>query len=517
SILLVLVGIFLVNASTHLINGFIATHITQNLCFKLRREISEKIARLPMRYFESQPIGDILSRITNDVDTLSQNMQNCFLQFIFSTGGIVGILIMMFTIDVKLAFIVLALIPISAGILAIIMKSSQKYFKSQQESLGKINGQVEESFAGQSIISLFGYEDTAMESFKETNNKLFSAAWRSQFFSGLMMPLMHFVGNLGYVGMVLFGAIQVAAGNLMVGNIVSFIQYVRNFSQNVQQLSQVGSMFQSLAAAAERVFEFLNEEEEPGDAAGDESAERFTGAVTFENVRFGYLPDTTVIKRFNCAVRPGQTVAIVGPTGAGKTTLVKLLMRFYDVDGGTIYIDGHDLRTMHRKKLRDGFGMVLQETWLFSGTIMENLRYGRLDATDEQVIQAAKAAHAHHYIKTLPEGYNTVLGEDADNLSQGQKQLMTIARAILADRPILILDEATSSVDTRTEERIQKAMRNLMRGRTSFVIAHRLSTIRDADVILVLRDGDIVEQGNHRKLLEQGGFYAQLYNAQFSG
>ncbi|MDR1805224.1 MAG: ABC transporter ATP-binding protein/permease [Clostridium sp.] len=514
--LLQLLLLYGISALCHVIEGLIATQVAQRICFDIRREISEKISRLPMGYFESQPIGDILSRITNDVDTLSQSMQNCFTQFIFSIGSLVGIAVMMLKISWQMALIAFGLVPLSALLLGIIMGFSQKHFKRQQKYLGEINGQVEETFAGQSVVTLFNYEDTAMEKFKETNTTLFASAWKSQFMSGTMMPLMQFVGNLGYVGVVVLGALLTMKG-AKVGDIVSFVQYIRNFTQTIQQLSQVGNQFQSMAAAAERVFEFLNEKEEVPEVnePGTEYA-KLEGAVTFDNVRFGYLPEQTIIKGFNCAVQPGQTVAIVGPTGAGKTTLVKLLMRFYDVDSGSILVDGHDVRELPRHALRNGFGMVLQDTWLFSGTIMENIRYGRLDATDDEVIAAAKAAHAHHFVHTLSDGYNTLLAEDAENLSQGQRQLLTIARSILADRPILILDEATSSVDTRTEAQIQKAMRNLMRGRTSFVIAHRLSTIRDADIILVLRDGDIVEQGSHVELLSRDGFYAKLYNAQFT-
>ncbi|MDR0884422.1 MAG: ABC transporter ATP-binding protein/permease [Oscillospiraceae bacterium] len=513
--LLVLYG---ASGLAHLCEGLIATQISQNISYKFRTQISQKIGRLPMRYFESQPIGDILSRITNDVDTLSQSLQQCFTQFIFSVTSLIGVAVMMFKTSWKMTLIALLLIPISAGLIGLIMSLSQKHFKRQQKYLGEINGQVEETFAGQTVVKLFGYEDTAMETFKKTNEKLFTSAWKSQFLSGLMMPIMQFVGNLGYVGVVVYGAVLAASGELTVGSIVSFINYIRNFTQPIQQLAQVGNQFQSMAAAAERVFEFLEEEEESPDAVVDPTAvpTRFSGTNDFQHVHFGYLPEKTIINDFCCNVQPGQTVAIVGPTGAGKTTIVKLLMRFYDVDSGAILIDNHDIRTLPRHTLREGFGMVLQDTWLFSGTILENIRYGRLDATDEEVIAAAKAAHADHFIKTLSEGYNTHLAEDAGNLSQGQRQLLTIARSILADRPILILDEATSSVDTRTEERIQRAMRNLMRGRTSFVIAHRLSTIRDADLILVLRDGDIVEQGTHTGLLAQEGFYANLYNSQFS-
>ncbi|MDR1409543.1 MAG: ABC transporter ATP-binding protein/permease [Oscillospiraceae bacterium] len=515
-ILGLLLLVYGVSGLMHLTTGLLTTQVTQKLCFNFRREISEKISRLPMRYFEGQPIGDILSRITNDIDTLSQSMQNCFTQFIFSAGSLIGITIMMFITSWRMTLIAFLLIPLSFGLIGLIMSLSQKYFKRQQKYLGEINGQVEETFTGQTVVKLFGYEETALDTFKKTNSSLFVSAWKSQFLSGLMMPLMNFIGNLGYVGVVVYGAFQTMSGALQVGDILAFVQYIRNFTQPIQQLAQVGNQFQSMAAAAERVFEFLNESEEIADAAVLAAPEELHGAVTFNDVHFGYLPEQTVIKNFNCAVQPGQTVAIVGPTGAGKTTLVKLLMRFYDVDSGAVLIDGHDVRELPRHALREGFGMVLQDTWLFSGTIMENIRYGRLTATDDEVIAAAKAAHVHHFIQTLSEGYNTHLSEDAENLSQGQKQLLTIARSILADRPILILDEATSSVDTRTEAQIQKAMRNLMRGRTSFVIAHRLSTIRDADIILVLRDGDIVEQGVHHQLLEQDGFYAQLYNAQFA-
>lgn len=514
-ILLFLLGVYLISAICSFVQGWIMSGITQKICFRFREDISKKINRMPMKYFESRTVGEVLSRITNDVDTLGQGMNQSVTQLITSVTTLIGILIMMLTISPLMTLIAVIILPVSGIMIGVVVKHSQKYFVSQQKYLGKINGQVEEVYSGHNIVKAFNKEEDMLKEFDETNGILFQSAWKSQFLSGMMMPIMNFVGNLGYVAVAVVGGIQVINGHIEVGDIQSFIQYVKNFTQPISQVAQVSNMLQSTAAAAERVFEFLDEEEEDLTVEQPVKLEHMEGKVSFEHVKFGYNPDKIIVNDFNCKVEPGQMVAIVGPTGAGKTTMVKLLMRFYDVNGGSIKVDGHDLRNFNRADLRENFGMVLQDTWLFKGTIMENIRYGRLDATEEEVIAAAKAAHAHHFITTLPGGYNMELNEDASNVSQGQKQLLTIARAILADNPILILDEATSSVDTRTEERIQKAMNNLMKGRTSFVIAHRLSTIKDADIILVMKDGDIIEQGNHEELLEQGGFYAELYNSQF--
>lgn len=514
-ILLFLLGIYLISAVCSFIQGWIMTGITQKICFRFREDISLKINRMPMKYFESRTVGEVLSRITNDVDSLGQGLNQSVTQLITSITMIIGILIMMLTISPLMTLIALVILPVSGILIGVVVKFSQKYFVAQQKYLGEINGQVEEVYSGHNIVKAFNKEGDMLETFDKTNGILFQSAWKSQFLSGMMQPIMSFVGNLGYVAVAVVGGIQAINGNIQVGDIQSFIQYVRSFTQPITQMAQVSNMLQSTAAAAERVFEFLNEEEEDFIVEHPVKLEHMEGSVSFEHVKFGYDPEKVIVNDFNCQVKPGQMVAIVGPTGAGKTTMVKLLMRFYDVLDGTIKVDGHDLREFNRADLRESFGMVLQDTWLFKGTIMENIRYGRLDATDEEVIAAARAAHAHHFISTLPGGYEMELNEDASNVSQGQKQLLTIARAILADNPILILDEATSSVDTRTEERIQKAMNNLMKGRTSFVIAHRLSTIKDADVILVMKDGDIIEQGNHQELLEKNGFYAGLYNSQF--
>ena len=516
SILLTLLCMYIVSAVLSFAQGLVMTSITQRICYNMRLEISEKINRMPMKYFESRTYGEVLSRITNDVDTLGQSLNQSLTQLITAVTMLIGVFIMMLTISVPMTLLALLMIPLSLIIVMQVIKRSQKYFRAQQAYLGHVNGQVEEVFSGQNVVRVFNGEEEVIREFDQMNGQLYRSAWKSQFLSGAMMPLMQFVGNLGYVAVAIFGSYMTIRGSMTVGGIQSFIQYVRSFPQPIQQIGQVTNLLQSTAAAAERVFEFLNEAEEDQTAEHPVSIEGLQGNVTFDHVRFGYNPDKIVIHDFNAQVREGQKVAIVGPTGAGKTTMVKLLMRFYDVNGGSIKIDGHDLRDFNRNELREMFGMVLQDTWLFHGTIMENIRYGRLDATDEEVIQAAKAAHVDHFIRTLPGGYNMELNEEATNVSQGQKQLLTIARAILADPKILILDEATSSVDTRTEERIQKAMDNLMRGRTSFIIAHRLSTIRDADMILVMRDGDIVEQGNHEELMAKGGFYAQLYNSQFS-
>ena len=516
-ILLTLLAMYLCSAAFSFIQGWLMTGLSQKVCYDFRRQISEKINRLPLAYFEKRTVGEVLSRITNDVDTLGQSLNQSVTQLITSITTMIGVLIMMLSISPKMTLIALLILPVSLALVMLVVRFSQKYFKAQQATLGVVNGQVEEVYSGHNVIKAFNREAAVLEEFNAANDKLFESAWKSQFLSGLMQPIMNFVGNLGYVAVAIVGSIFAANGIITIGDIQAFIQYVRNFTQPIQQLAQVSNMLQSMAAAAERVFEFLNEPEEDqlADPARRADPACIDGQVTFDHVRFGYVPEKTIIHDFSCKVQPGQKVAIVGPTGAGKTTMVKLLMRFYDVDSGSITLNGHDIRDFDRSALREGFGMVLQDTWLFKGTIMENIRYGRLDATDEEVIAAAKAANADHFIRTLPGGYQMELNEDASNVSQGQKQLLTIARAILADNRILILDEATSSVDTRTEQRIQTAMDNLMRGRTSFVIAHRLSTIRDADLILVMRDGDIVEQGTHDQLIEAGGFYADLYNSQF--
>ena len=514
-ILLILLTMYLVSAVFSFIQGWIMTGGTQKLCFRFRKEISEKIDRMPMKYFESRTVGEVLSRITNDVDTLGQSLNQSVTILITSVTTIIGVLIMMLTISPLMTLIAFVILPISALLISLVIKHSQKYFFTQQEYLGKINGQVEEVFSGQNVIKVFNREEVVKKTFEEDNDVLYQSAWKSQFFSGMMQPIMMFVGNLGYVAVAISGSMLAIKGTIEVGDIQAFIQYVRSFTQPITQVAQVSNMLQSMAAATERVFEFLEEKEEDQFAENPVHDENLQGSVTFEHVKFGYDEDKIIIHDFNSQISPGQTVAIVGPTGAGKTTMVKLLMRFYDVNEGAIKVDGYDIRDFNRSELRENFGMVLQDTWLFKGTIMENIRYGRLDATDEEVIEAAKAAHAHHFISTLPGGYQMELNEEASNVSQGQKQLLTIARAILADNRILILDEATSSVDTRTEARIQKAMNNLMKGRTSFVIAHRLSTIKDADLILVMKDGDIIEQGTHKELLEQQGFYADLYNSQF--
>ena len=514
-ILMLTLGLYLCSAAFTFIQSWIMTGITQKICYRMRKEISEKINRMPMKYFESRTYGEVLSRITNDVDTLGQGLNQSVTQIITSTATIIGVIVMMLSISPLMTLIALVVLPVSAILMSTVVKFSQKYFRTQQNYLGKINGQVEETYSGHLVIKAFNKEKETIENFDKTNNVLYTSAWKSQFLSGLMQPIMMFVGNMGYAGVAISGGILAIRGTIGIGDIQAFIQYVKNFTQPIQQIAQVINQVQSMTAASERVFEFLGEEEEDQTAENPVVLTNPKGAVTFSHVRFGYDPKQVVIKDFSADVKPGQKIAIVGPTGAGKTTIVKLLMRFYDVDSGSISLDGHDIRDFNRHNLRDYFGMVLQDTWLFKGTIMENIRYGRLDATDEEVIAAAKAAHADHFIRTLPEGYEMELNEDASNVSQGQKQLLTIARAILADNPVLILDEATSSVDTRTEERIQKAMDNLMEGRTSFIIAHRLSTIKNADLILVMKEGDIIEQGTHSQLLEAGGFYADLYNSQF--
>ena len=514
-VLLFTLGLYICSAVFSFIQGMIMTGITQKTCYRMRKEISEKINRMPMKYFESRTYGEVLSRITNDVDTLGQSLNQSVTQIITSVATLVGTLVMMISISGIMTLISLVILPVSAILISFIIKHSQKYFRQQQEYLGHINGQVEEVYGGHLVVQAYNKQESTIKKFEDTNQILFQSAWKSQFLSGLMQPIMQFVGNLGYVGVAISGGLLAIRGTIGVGEIQAFIQYVRNFTQPIQQIAQVANMLQSMAAASERVFEFLDEEEEELTVEHAVHLDHVDGYVDFSHVSFGYNPGQIIIRDFSAHVTPGQKIAIVGPTGAGKTTMVKLLMRFYDVTGGAIQVDGHDIRDFNRQELRDAFGMVLQDTWLFKGSIMENIRYGRLDATDEEVIEAAKAAHAHHFIQTLPGGYQMELNEDASNVSQGQKQLLTIARAILADNPVLILDEATSSVDTRTEVRIQKALDNLMRGRTSFIIAHRLSTIRNADLILVMKDGDIIEQGTHEQLLVQKGFYADLYNSQF--
>ncbi len=514
-LILWLLGLYLISSFFSFLQGYIMAGVSQRLSFSMREDLSSKIHRLPMGYFDSVTHGEVLSRITNDVDTLTQSLNQSLSQVISSLTLGVGVLIMMFSISWQMTLAALIIIPLSAILMSVVVKKSQRHFVRQQEYLGHVNGQVEEIYGGHVIVKAFNGEQQALNAFDANNEQLYQSAWKSQFLSGLMHPIMVFIGNLGYVMVAILGGSLAIRSLITVGDIQSFIQYVRMFNQPLSQIAQVTNMLQSTAASAERVFEFLEEKEEAQSVANPASIKGLSGQVTFDHVQFGYQEDKTIIHDFSARIEPGQKVAIVGPTGAGKTTMVKLLMRFYDVTGGRILIDGKDIRSFDRNELRSLFGMVLQDTWLFNGTLMDNIRYGRLDATEEQIVAAAKSAHAHHFIQTLPNGYEMVLNEEASNVSQGQKQLLTIARAILADPQILILDEATSSVDTRTEIRIQKAMDNLMRGRTSFVIAHRLSTIRDADWILVMRDGDIVEQGKHEELLAKGGFYASLYNAQF--
>ena len=514
-ILIIVLCLYACSAIFSFIQGWIMTGVSQKVCYRLRKEISEKINRMPMKYFESRTYGEVLSRITNDVDTLGMGLNQSISTIITSVATMIGVLVMMLSISPLMTIIAIVILPISVGLVSFVVKKSQSYFKTQQEYLGHINGQIEETYGGHMVVKSFNKEKDMVDTFDKTNAVLYSSAWKSQFFSGMMQPIMMFVGNLGYAGVALSGGMLAINGVITIGDIQAFIQYVKNFTQPITQIAQVINQVQSMAAASERVFEFLEEEEEEQIAANPVPTDNIRGEVEFKHVKFGYKEDQIIIKDFCANVKPGQKVAIVGPTGAGKTTMVKLLMRFYDVNSGEILIDGHNIKDFNRRELRDAFGMVLQDTWLYKDTIMENIRYGKLDATDEEVIAAAKAAHAHHFIETLPGGYNMELNEDASNVSQGQKQLLTIARAILADNPILILDEATSSVDTRTEIQIQNAMDNLMKGRTSFVIAHRLSTIKDADIILVMKEGDIVEQGNHEELLAKGGFYADLYNSQF--
>lgn len=515
AILLGLMALYALSSALAFAQGWIMSGISQKMSYRMRRDISEKINRMPLGYFESHKTGDVLSRITNDVDTLGQSLNQSITQLITSVCTLIGTLVMMLTISPLMTLITLVILPVSVALVAIVVKISQKHFFAQQQSLGEIDGQIEETFTGHNIVKAFNREEQELEDFRVINEKLYASGWKSQFLSGLMMPVMNFVSNLGYVAVAVSGAMLAAKGTITIGDIVAYIQYVKRFTQPITQLAQVSNMLQAMAAAAERIFAFLDETEETSETLSPVSANEINGSVSFEHVRFGYDSEKTVIHDFSCDVKPGQMVAIVGPTGAGKTTIVKLLMRFYDADAGVIRLNGHPIRDFRRGDLRQRFGMVLQDTWMFHGTIMENIRYGRLDATDEEVIAAAKAARAHRFIRALPGGYQMELNEDATNISQGQKQLLTIARAILANNPILILDEATSSVDTRTERLIQDGMTNLMQGRTTFVIAHRLSTIRHADLILVMRDGDIVEQGSHDALLKQNGFYAELYNSQF--
>ena len=514
-ILLWTLGLYVLSACFSFVQGFVMSGISNDVTYNLRKDISKKINRLPLNYYESRTNGEILSRITNDVDTLQMSLNQSLTQLITSATTLIGVFIMMLSINVWMTLAALLILPVSMFIIQTVMKHSQKYFQDQQSYLGKVNGQIEENFGGHNVVRVFNKENDVVEEFEKDNQKLYESAWKSQFFSGMMMPIMQFIGNLGYVVVAILGGFLTIKKTIEVGDIQSFIQYVRSFTQPIQQIAQVANMLQMTAAASERVFEFLEEEEEDQTVEHPVSVENLEGNVSFDHVHFGYNADRIIVNDFSAEVKEGQKIAIVGPTGAGKTTMIKLLMRFYDVNSGAIKIDGHDVRDFNRSELREMFGMVLQDTWLFNGSIWDNIKYGKLDATDEEVIQAAKAAHVHQFVKTLPGGYDMELNEEANNVSQGQKQLLTIARAILADPKILILDEATSSVDTRTEVLIQKAMDNLMKGRTSFVIAHRLSTIRDADMILVMKDGDIVEQGNHEELLAKGGFYADLYNSQF--
>ena len=514
-ILLWTLGLYLVSSLFSLIQGFVMTGISNDVTYSLRKDISKKMNRLPMNYYESRTNGEILSRITNDVDTLQMSLNQSMTQLITSVTTLIGVFIMMLSINVWITVAAVLILPVSMFIIQKVMKHSQKYFQAQQKYLGEVNGQIEENFGGHNVVKVFNKENDVVEEFEKDNKKLYESAWKSQFFSGMMMPVMQFVGNLGYVMVALLGGVFTIKGSIEVGDIQSFFQYIRNFTQPIQQIAQVVNLLQSSAAASERVFEFLEEPEEDQTVENAADITKLSGNVEFNHVKFGYNPDKIIIHDFSADIKDGQKIAIVGPTGAGKTTMVKLLMRFYDINGGSISIDGHNVKDFNRSELREMFGMVLQDTWLFSGTIRENIRYGRLDATDEEVVAAAKAAHIHNFIMQQPGGYDMVLDEETSNISQGQKQLLTIARAILADNRILILDEATSSVDTRTEMQIQKAMDNLMKGRTSFVIAHRLSTIKDADLILVMKDGDIIEQGKHEELLKAGGFYADLYNSQF--
>ena len=514
-ILLWTLGLYLASACFSFIQGYVMTGISNDVTYNLRKDISKKFSRLPMNYYESRTNGEILSRVTNDVDTLQMSLNQSITQLITSVTTLIGVFVMMLSINVWMTLAALLILPVSMFIIQTVMKHSQKYFQDQQSYLGKVNGQIEENFGGHNVVRVFNKENDVVEEFEKDNQKLYESAWKSQFFSGMMMPIMQFVGNLGYVMVALLGGVFVIKKSIEVGDIQSFFQYIRNFTQPIQQIAQVTNLLQSSAAASERVFEFLEEPEESQNEKNPVDVNTLTGDVQFEHVKFGYNPDKIIINDFSADVKDGQKIAIVGPTGAGKTTMVKLLMRFYDLNGGSIKVDGYDIKDFNRSSLREMFGMVLQDTWLYNASIRDNIRYGKLDASEEEIQGAARAAYAHHFIETQPGGYDMEINEESNNISQGQKQLLTIARAILADPKILILDEATSSVDTRTEERIQMAMDNLMQGRTSFVIAHRLSTIKDADVILVMNHGDIVEQGNHEELLAKGGFYADLYNSQF--
>ncbi|MCQ4925373.1 ABC transporter ATP-binding protein/permease [Tissierella carlieri] len=516
NIILLLIGLYIISALFSFIQGLIVTGVAQKVSYNLRKEISEKVNRLPLKYFDGVSHGDVLSRVTNDVDTVSQSLNQSMSNIITSATTLVGILIMMLSISWQMTIAAVLILPISMILVMTVVKKSQKYFRAQQKSLGQVNGHIEEVYGGHNIMKAFNAEDEVIEEFSKINGELYNSAWKAQFLSGMMMPIMTFIGNIGYVAVSILGGWYAIRKTIEVGDILSFIQYIRSFTQPIAQVAQISNVLQSTVAAAERVFEFLGEDEEIKESEVPVKLEEVEGSVTFENVKFGYNEDKIIINNFSADIKPGQKVAIVGPTGAGKTTIVKLLMRFYDLNEGRILIDGYDINDFTREDLRDNFGMVLQDTWLFSGSIMDNIRYGRLDATDDEVIKASKSAYAHRFIQTLPDGYNMVINEEANNISQGQKQLLTIGRAILSDPKILILDEATSSVDTRTEVLIQKAMENLMKGRTSFIIAHRLSTIRDADLILVMKDGDIVEQGSHEELLQKNGFYAELYNSQFA-
>lgn len=517
NIVILLLGLYILSTVFGIIQGYIISGVAQKVSYNFRKEIDEKINRMPLKYFDKTTHGEVLSRITNDVDTVSQTLNQSMSQIITSVITIIGVLIMMLSISWQMTLVALLILPVSMILIMAVVKQSQKYFKSQQEYLGHVNGQVEEIYSGHNIVKAFNKEEEEVKKFEKVNDTLYHSAWKSQFLSGMMMPIMTFIGNIGYVAVSILGGWLAVKRTIAVGDILAFVQYVRSFTQPIAQVAQIANVLQSTAAAAERVFEFLEEEEEVPEAENPVKLQKVQGEVTFQDVQFGYNPDKIIINNFSSNIKPGQKVAIVGPTGAGKTTIVKLLMRFYDINSGAICIDGHDIKDFTREDLRNMFGMVLQDTWLFNGSIMENIRYGRLDATDEEVIEAAKAAHVHNFVKTLPNKYQMELNEEASNVSQGQKQLLTIARALIADPKILILDEATSSIDTRTEVLIQKAMENLMEGRTSFIIAHRLSTIRDADLILVMKDGDIVEQGNHEELLKADGFYASLYNSQFEG
>lgn len=514
-IIIILIGLYLLSAVLSYIQGWIMTNVAMKVSYNFRKEISEKINKMPLKYFDNTNQGEVLSRVTNDVDTLSQTLNQSLTQIITSVTTVIGVLIMMFTISWQMSLVAIGIIPVSMIIIMIIVKNSQKFFKQQQDYLGNVNGHVEEMYGGHIVMKAFNGERNSVDKFNKLNDKLYGAAWKSQFLTSIMMPLMNFVGNLGYVAVSILGGYLAVKRTIEVGDIQAFIQYVRQFTQPIAQIANISNILQQTAASAERVFEFLDEEEEVPEAKNPIKLDKVQGYVEFRNVHFGYNPEKIIINNFSANIKPGQKIAIVGPTGAGKTTMVKLLMRFYDVNQGKILVDGHDIRDFTRKDLRSVFGMVLQDTWLYNGSIMDNIRYGRVDATDEEVVEAAKSARVDSFVHALPDGYNMVLNEEASNISQGQKQLITIARAILAKPKILILDEATSSIDTRTEVQIKLAMDALAKDCTSFIIAHRLSTIRDADLILVMNNGDIVEQGNHNELLEKGGFYAKLYKSQF--